>query len=147
MAGFNFKLETVLQHRRRIEEDCQRKLAAALADLAIEKRGLAGIENSRDQGREEFQQKLKSNMTASEVLLYRRYLDQLAFDIADQKRKVAAAAQLFEKRRTELIAALKKRKVLDRLKEKQMIAAAKKGLKQERDFMNEMAVIRHARPR
>ena len=147
MAGFNFKLETVLQHRRRIEEDCQRKLAAALADLAIEKRGLAGIENSRDQGRGEFQQKLKSNMTASEVLLYRRYLDQLAFDIADQKRKVAAAAQLFEKRRTELIAALKKRKVLDRLKEKQMTASAKKGLKQERDFMNEMAVIRHARPR
>ncbi len=147
MAGFNFKLETVLQHRRRIEEDCQRKLAAALADLAIEKRGLAGIEKSRDQGREEFQQKLKSNMTASEMLLYRRYLERLAFDIADQKRLVAAAAQLFEKRRTELVAALKKRKVLDKLKEKQMTAAAKKGLKQERDFMNEMAVIRHARPR
>jgi flagellar protein FliJ len=147
MAGFNFRLETVLQHRRRIEEDCQRKLAAALADLAIEKRGLAGIENSREQGREEFQQKLKSNMTASEMLLYQRYLDQLAFDIADQKRKVAAAAQLFEKRRTELVVALKKRKVLDKLKEKQATAAAKKGLKQERDFMNEIAVIRHARPR
>jgi flagellar protein FliJ len=147
MAGFNFKLETVLQHRRRIEEDCQRNLAAALADLAIEKRGLAGIEKSRDQGREEFQQKLKSNMTASEMLLYQRYLARLAFDIADQKRLVAAAAQLFEKRRTELVAALKKRKVLDKLKEKQMTAAAKKGLKQERDFMNEMAVIRHARPR
>jgi len=147
MAGFNFRLETVLQHRRRIEEDCQRKLAAALADLAMEKRGLAGIENSRDRGREEFQQKLKSNMTASEMLLYQRYLDQLAFDIADQKRKVAAAAQLFEKRRTELVAALKKRKVLDKLKENQMTTAAKKGLKQEQDFMNEMAVIRHARPR
>ena len=147
MAGFNFKLETVLQHRRRTEEDCQRKLAAALADLAIEKRGLAGIEKSRDQGREEFQRKLKSNMTASEMLLYQRYLERLAFDIADQKRLVAAAAQLFEKRRTELVAALKKRKVLDKLKEKQMTAAAKKGLKQERDFMNEMAVIRHARPR
>jgi flagellar FliJ protein len=147
MAGFNFRLETVLQHRRRIEEDCQRKLAAALADLAMEKRGLAGIENSRDRGREEFQQKLKSNMTASEMLHYQRYLDQLAFDIADQKRKVAAAAQLVEKRRTELVAALKKRKVLDKLKEKQMTAAAKKGLKQEQDFMNEMAVIRHARPR
>jgi flagellar FliJ protein len=147
MAGFNFRLETVLQHRRRIEEDCQRKLAAALADLEIEKRGLAGIENSRDRGREEYQQKLKSNMTASEMLLYQRYLDRLAFDIADQKSKVATAAQLVEKRRTELVAALKKRKVLDKLKEKQMTAAAKKGLKQEQDFMNEMAVIRHARPR
>jgi len=147
MAGFNFRLETVLQHRRRIEEDCRRELAAALADLAIENRGLAGIEKSRDQGREEFQQKLKSNMTASEVLLYQRYLDQLAFDIADQKRQVAAAAQLCEKRRTELVAALKKRKVLDKLREKQVAAAAKKGLKQEQDFLNEMAVIRHARPR
>jgi flagellar FliJ protein len=147
MAGFNFRLETVLQHRRRIEEDCQRKLAAALADLEKEKRGLAGIENSRDRVREEFQQKLKSNMTASEMLFYQRYFDQLAFDIADQKRKVAAAAQLFEKRRSELVAALKKRKVLDKLKEKQMTTAAKKGLKQEQDFMNEMAVTRHARPR
>ena len=147
MAGFKFRLETILQHRRRIEEDCQRKLAAALAELAKEKRGLAGSEASRDRDREEFQQKLKSNMTASEMLLYQRYFDQLAFDIADQKRKVAAAAQLLEKRRTELVAALKKRKVLDKLKEKQMTAAVKKKLKQEQDFMNEMAVIRYTRPR
>ena len=147
MADFNFRLETVLQHRRRIEEDCQRELAAALADLAKEKRGLAGIEASRDRQREEFQQKLKSNMTASEMLLYQRYFDQLAVYIADQKRKVVAAAQLFEKRRTELVAAVKKRKVLDKLKEKQMNVAAKKGLKQEQDFMNEMAVTRHARTR
>ena len=147
MAGFNFRLETILQHRRRIEEDCQRKLAAALAELAKEKRGLAGSEASRDREREEFQQKLKSNMTASEMLLYQRYFDRLAVYIADQKRKVAAAAQLFEKRRTELVAALKKRKVLDKLKEKQITVAAKKGLKQEQDFMNEMAVTRHARSR
>lgn len=147
MAGFNFRLETVLQHRRRTEEDCQRKLAAALADLGIEKRSLEDLENTRDQGREEFQQKLKSHMTASEMLFYQRYFDQLAGYIAEQKRKVAAAAQQFEKRRTELVAALKKRKVLDKLKEKQMIAAVKKGLKREQDFMNEMAVIRHLRPR
>ncbi|MGA9235930.1 MAG: flagellar export protein FliJ [Desulfobacterales bacterium] len=147
MAGFNFRLETVLQHRRRIEEDCQRKLAAALADLAEEKRGLARIEATRDRYREELQQKLQSHMTASEMLLFQRYFDQLAFGIADQKTKVAAAAQLFEKRRTELVAALKKRKVLDKLKEKQMTVAAKKGLKQEQDFMNEMAVTRHARTR
>jgi flagellar FliJ protein len=147
MAGFNFRLETVLQHRRRIEEGCQRELTAALADLAEEKRALAGIEASRDREREEFQQKLKSNMTASEMLLYQRYFDQLAVDILEQKRKVAGTAQVFEKRRTELVAALKKRKVLDKLKEKQMTAAAKKGLKQEQNFMNEMAVTRHARAR
>ena len=86
-------------------------------------------------------------MTASEMLLFQRYFDQLAVNIADQKTKVATAAQLFEKRRTELVAALKKRKVLDKLKEKQMAAAAKKRLKQEQDFMNEMVVTRHARPR
>lgn len=86
-------------------------------------------------------------MTASEMLLFQRYFDQLAVYIADQKTKVETAAQLFEKRRTELVAALKKRKVLDKLKEKQMTVAAKKGLKQEQDFMNEMAVTRHARTR
>ena len=147
MVGFNFRLETVLQHRRRIEEDCQRKLAAAFADLAEEKRGLARIEATRDRYREELQQKLKNNMTASEMLFFQRYFDQLAFDIADQKTKVAAAAQLFEKSRTELVAALKKRKVLDKLKEKQIAVAAKKELKQEQDFMNEVAVTRHARTR
>jgi len=147
MVGFNFRLETVLQHRRRIEEDCQRKLAAAFADLAEEKRGLARIEATRGRYREELQQKLKNNMTASEMLFFQRYFDQLAFDIADQKTKVAAAAQLFEKSRTELVAALKKRKVLDKLKEKQIAVAAKKELKQEQDFMNEVAVTRHARTR
>jgi hypothetical protein len=37
--------------------------------------------------------------------------------------------------------------VLDKLKEKQIAAAAKKELKQEQDFMNEVAVTRHARTR
>jgi flagellar biosynthesis chaperone FliJ len=37
--------------------------------------------------------------------------------------------------------------VLEKLKEKQMAAAAKKELKREQDFMNEMAVVRHPRPR
>ncbi len=136
-----------MQHRRRIEEDCQRKLAAALGDLSTERRSLAGVEKSRDLARAELEKKLKSNLTASEMLLYQRYFDQLAFDVAAQKRKVAAAAQLFEKRRTALVAAFKKRKVLDKLKEKQMSAAVKKELKQEQDFMNEMALIRHTRPR
>lgn len=147
MAGFNFRLETVLQHRRHIEETCQRELAAALAELADEKTSLARLEASRDRYRQELQQKLKSSVTASEMLLFQRYLDRLSLDIASQKIKADAAAQLSEKKRTELIAALKNRKVLEKLKEKQTAAAARTALKQEQGLINEVAVTRHVRAR
>ncbi|MFZ0612269.1 MAG: flagellar export protein FliJ [Desulfobacterales bacterium] len=147
MSAFNFSLETVLQHRRRIEEDCQRKLAAAQAVLLEEQRLLAGLEASRHRCGEDLRLKMQHHVTAADLLFFQRYGARLAGDIAGRRAKVAAAAKDVDLRRTELVAALKKRQVLDKLKEKQMMSAAKRERRQEQDFTNEMAVTRYARPR
>ncbi|MFZ1199235.1 MAG: flagellar export protein FliJ [Desulfobacterales bacterium] len=147
MPAFSFSLESVLQHRRRIEEDCQRKLAAAQAVLMEEQRLLAGLEASRASCAEDLRLKMQHNVTAAELLFFQRYSARLAGDIAGRQVKVAAAAKDVELRRTDLVAALKKRQVLDKLKEKQMLSAAKLERRQEQDFANEMAVTRYARPR
>ncbi|MFZ0241024.1 MAG: flagellar export protein FliJ [Desulfobacterales bacterium] len=147
MPAFSFSLESVLQHRRRIEEDCQRKLAAARAVLMEEQRLLAGLEASRASCAEDLRLKMQHNVTAAELLFFQRYSARLAGDIAGRQVKVAAAAKDVELRRTDLVAALKKRQVLDKLKEKQMLSAAKLERRQEQDFANEMAVTRYARPR
>lgn len=147
MPAFTFRLEAVLQHRRRVEEDCQRKLAAAQAVLAAEQRRLDGLEASRDRHGEDLRLKLKHHLTASDMLCFQRYIIRLADDIAGQQARVAAAAKEVAQRRTDLVAALKKRQVLDRLKEKQKMGAAAKERRQEQDFTNEMAVTRYARTR
>lgn len=147
MPAAKFRLEAVLQHRRRIEETCQRKLAAALAVLAAEQRLLAGLEASRDRQGEDLRLKLRNHLTASDMLCFQRYIIRLADDIAGQQARVAAAAGEVALRRTDLVAALKRRQVLERLKEKQRMAAAGRERRREQDFTNEMAVTRYARTR
>ncbi len=147
MPAFNFSLETVLQHRRRVEEDCQRKLAAAQAVLMEEQRLLARLEASRARCGEDLRLKMQHHVTAAELLFFQRYSVRLADDIAGRQSKVATAAKEVDLRRAELVAALKKRQVLDKLKEKQMMSADRAERRQEQDFTNEMAVTRYTRSR
>ncbi|MBW2442725.1 MAG: flagellar FliJ family protein, partial [Deltaproteobacteria bacterium] len=56
--------------------------------------------------------------------------------------KVLSAERDFSRKRQELVAAVKKRKILDRLKEKGLQAYAQEQLKKERSMMDEVAAQR-----
>ena len=75
--------------------------------------------------------------------MYFRYIQRLATDLDNQKRQVALAKKQFNQKRAELVEMIKKRKTLEKLKEKGFKTFQQKMLKTEREFMDEVAAKQH----
>ena len=143
----NFKLESVLQHRKHIEEKYQRELAETLHALEAENETLARLKLSRDQIKSNLEQRLTEDINAAEMLHFNKYLDRLSFDISIQRKKVVEAEEKLEQKRLELTEAVKSRKIMDKLKDKDLATEFERIQKTEQNFMNEIAVNRHLRSR
>ena len=140
-----FKLESLLQHRKHIEETYQRELAKTLNALKEEKEILAQLKSSRDQIKRNLEQRLAKDINAAELLHFNKYLDRLSLDISLQNKRVADTEDELEQKRLKLTEAVKSRKIMDKLKDKQLAAEFEKNHKSEQNFMNEIAINRHLR--
>ena len=140
-----FKLETLLQHRKHVEENYQRELANTLHALKEEKETLGQLISSRDQVKRNLEQRLTEDINAAELLHFNKYLDRLSIDISLQNKRVADVELELEQKRLKLTEAVKSRKIMDKLKDKQMAAEFEKNQKNEQNFMNEIAINRHLR--
>ena len=136
---YRFNLEPLLNHRLYQEEVLQRELAGLKKRLAAEKAELRALKKKMREYLLGLQQKQKEGSRASEIKLFFDFVDHISRETRAQLQKVARAEQNFSRKREELIAVMKKRKVLDRLKEKGWQAYQQKQLKKERDFMDEVA--------
>ena len=144
---YTFRLETLLQHRKHDEETFQKNLALARTRLEIEKNKLKRYRKLNTDYAEKLKEKFKKSHTASEIIYFQRYLDRLACDIENQQKKVHLAADNFEQKRQELLEAVKKRKVLEKLKHKEMTAYERQETNKEQAITNEVAADRHRRRR
>jgi len=136
---YRFNLEPLLNHRRYQEEILQRELADLKKRLAAEKDKLRALKKKMREYLQHLRQKQKEGRRASEIKLFFDFVDHISQDIRDQHQKVAGAEQDFYLKREALIAVMKKRKALDKLKAKGRQAYQQRLLKRERDFMDEVA--------
>ena len=142
-----FKLEPLLQHRKHIEDIFQRELAETVQALTAEESALDQLLADHDRIQNDLKEKLNDKIDAAEMLHFHKYLDELALEINGQKTKVAEAEQKLELKRMELTEAMKDRKIMDKLKDKQIAAEVDRLEKHEQNFMNEIAISRHLRSR
>jgi flagellar FliJ protein len=87
----------------------------------------------------QLQEKQTGGRPASEIILYIDFVEQLSKEMEAQRQKVLEAERNFSLKRLDLVAAMKKRKILERLKEKGLQAYEKEQLKKERTVMDEVA--------
>jgi flagellar protein FliJ len=140
--GFEFKLEALRRYRLFEQEQMQKTLAEAQRDLEQAKAGLERHIALRDATEAEFQAGRAEAASACQAGLYRHYLNTLAHEIETLRHQVTAAETLCEQKRQALLAAVKKRKALDRLKEKGGQAYLADANRKEEQFINEMAISR-----
>ena len=140
MKEYRFNLEPVLNHRRLVEETLQKDLAILKISLIDENERLITYEESRVKLLEELQQIQKEGTTTSDILLYLPFIEQVSKDIERQKKKVFELEIKVEQNRKDLLEATKKKKALQKLKEKAFKAYNQKLIKNEQDFLNEVAV-------
>lgn len=137
---YQFNLEPLLNHRRYQEEILQKDLADLKIRLAAEKEKLGVLRQKMRNTIRQLQKTQSAGKPASEIKLYVDFIGRLSKEMEAQRKKVLEAERKFNQKRQDLIAAMKKRKTLDRLKEKDLQVYEKKQLKKERNLMDEVAV-------
>jgi flagellar FliJ protein len=144
---YQFKLQALLNHRRHQEEVCQKELAEAQRDLSDAQRKLENIKKDKGDNIQKLQARQTERHNASKILIFINYIEQLSRDLDTQAQQVDHASQHVTEKRDNLIAIMKKRKTLEKLKEKQWLEYQQNMMKAERKFNDEIAATRHVRNR
>jgi flagellar FliJ protein len=118
MAKFVFKLQSVLNLRKQKEDSIKNELANAMKKLEAEKRKLSELETMLEDTVREFNEKTKKT-TVHKLIEFNEYLSLLNSRIKEQKENVNNAVQYVDKVREELVKAVKERKILEKLRERQ----------------------------
>ena len=139
--SYTFKLEALRQFREFEEERVQREFSLAQRILEAAASKLAEQIAVRDKTETEFAAHQESG-TASQCAMYRGFLQRLAEEIELLNQRLRVAERDCEKKRQALLAAVKNRKTLDRLKEKDEQAYRHKQDQEEGKFIDEMAINR-----
>jgi flagellar protein FliJ len=137
---YKFRLEPVLKHRKLLEEDLQKDFAVLKRQLLDEQERLSDFEQARDRFSGELQEKQVKSISVSDILLYTDFLQQVSTEIEKQSEKILEAEKSLDKKRQELIGAMKNRKMIDKLREKGLKTHVQELSKKEQDLMNEAAI-------
>lgn len=142
---YKFPLQPVLNHRKIVEEDLQKELAVLRKVVADEKQRLKTFKKTKNNLTGEMKQKQREGITISEMLMYLHFLDCLSRDLEKQKEIVLEVERKYEGKREGVIEAMKNRKILGRLKEKQEKAYKYELIRNEQNFFNELSTNRFTR--
>lgn len=137
-----FAFETLLNQRIHQEEIIQKEMAVFSRTLSEERQTLEQLENDQNRALNEIQHKQNDGITASEQVLYMNYLDGMTSRIRTQKESIQQAKTQLDLKRLELLDAVKKRKMLEQLKEKSQKCYREKERKLEQNLLDEAAVCR-----
>jgi flagellar FliJ protein len=142
---FRFRFEALLNHHRHQEEVSQIELARAQRRLTDEQGNLRRQKTEKRVAVQKLQTQQKDKINVSDIIMYLNFIERLSKNIARQVHCVQVVTKSVNQKRSELIKLMKKRKTLERLKEKEWLAYQQKMQQNERKRMDEAASIRHGR--
>ena len=140
---YRFNLEVVLNYRKRIEEGLQMELSVRQRELESAKQVFFGYQREKGFYEEELMKREAREVNIQESILYRDYLKGMDKKIKAQKEIVAKAKIAVDKKQEELLIATKKKKVLEKVREKDLQEFMDGLERKERIFTDEMGVRRY----
>lgn len=142
----HFRLATVLKHRKHLEDNAQKAFSEANRKWAQARDVLKSMVAEQHRYRQDLKTKMNGKGDAAEMLLYMRYLDRLDADVEMQTRLLNDLKNTKKEKHAELLAAVKNRKVIEKLKARCREMEMHQTRIQEQQQLNESAVSRyHAR--
>lgn len=140
--AYHYKLETLLTVRRNLEEQAQQKLAHELFVLANHKKYLAELAEQRLALFAVLEEKKQATISAAMFSFYVEAIHLKNRQLSFQQNAVLAQQEMIETVRAELLKKVKARKVVERLKEKDLLAWRQEMLRKEQIESDEQAVMR-----
>ncbi|MGD8991482.1 MAG: flagellar export protein FliJ [Desulfobacterales bacterium] len=136
---YRFRLEPLLNHRRYQEEVLQKELADRKKRLQAAQRALRDLKDKKRQNQQQLDTRQKQGQPASELKLYVDFIDFLKAELKAQLECVRKAQLQCDSTRQALLTAIKKRKALEKLKEKGRKDYEQTQLKKERALLDDVA--------
>lgn len=142
---FKFKLESVLEYKKKIEEEEQRELARLKEILRQEQERLEHLKMTKVEEMKELVEKSSQGLlNVAEIQMYHSHLKRLDKEIASQEITVQRATIDVEEQRQKLIRASQDKKTYEKLKEKHKAVFELALEEEERKFIDELATMRYA---
>ena len=138
MAVFKFRLQSVLNIKKQMEESLQDDLAKAIQAMENEKKVFNELKEERERGLSEVNSEVSSGVTVEKLRNYNAYLSFVKQKISNQAERVKCSKETADKYREELVAAVKERKMLETLKEKQYSQYLKEEEKKQQRIVDEI---------
>ena len=145
MKKFVFKLEPVLDMKKRNEEEVQVMLGMALADLQVLKDELDNIYNKKNDCQNKMEKFKASMCRIDELLTYQNYVESVVRQMGSLKVKILEMEKKVEEVRKLLAQAAKERKMIEKMKEKEFEKYQKELRTKEINFLDEIGVLRETR--
>jgi flagellar FliJ protein len=142
---YRFNLQVVLDYRKRIEEGLQIELSQIQRELEKEKQLFLAYRREKNYYEEELVKREEKEINVNEALLYRDYLRGMRIRIKEQRDIVAKAKGDFDIKQNELLNATKKRKVLEKVKEKEWKRFKENIERRERILVDEAGMRKYQR--
>jgi len=117
MARFQFRLQQYLGVKEQLEEQKELEYAHALRKVEEEKQTLMNMRREREQNIENMRRSLAQAVSPFEIRRYNNTIERLKHHITIQIERLKAAEVFAEKKRLELVQAMKDRKALEIVKE------------------------------
>lgn len=137
-----FRFETLLRLRKNAENLEQRAMAEMQNHLYIRQNELQELKSSDAKNKEELQTRLEHSISGRTLDLYDSYFQSLGIRSGLYEQMISETGEKVEAKRLELVEAIKKRRILEILKDREILKKKRKIQKDEVALLDEMASSR-----
>jgi flagellar protein FliJ len=142
---YTFNMQTVLDHRQFVEDQLKKELAAMRQEAMAAKQALKSLERKAVDTRAALKLEQDAGASSDQVVAYHAYLKRLSDGMVKQATVVSEIRDRESKKQGELVNVMKKRQILEKLKDQGLDRYNQRLLKKEMDFIDEMAVNQFVR--
>lgn len=144
MAGFKFRLQTLLDLKEQLEKSAKNELGAAVMKLEEEKARLFSIENRVTICLSNYRHACTGLIRPEKIKEIKNYLDYLHIEKTKQEENVKQQQQNVDRIRERLVEIMKERKMLENLREKHFGEYWKQEELKERQLVDELVSYKKA---
>ena len=143
MGKFIFRLQSFLGVKEKMEEQKKLEYGRALKKLEEDNQYLESLKMEKVLHMDEFKDSIERKINTSEFKIYNDYIEIIKKRINAQYKVIKQTEQIVERRRLELVEAIKERKMLEALKEKHHEQFLKDELMAEQKLVDEIVSYRY----
>ena len=139
---FQFDLEAVLNYRLQVEEQCQLSLAEVVKNLQVAMDVLEGLRKEKNDLIRHLVRMQENALTSDVIARHFIFIEFLKSKEEKQEAVIINMREEVSAKRQDLLEAVKKRKVMDALREKKMAAYVSEMAAKERKELDDFSLIK-----